>query len=301
MGTELYPLTLEPIIVEQFWGRSVSAGPDESVPQEFTLGTLWMATENSRVAAGPQTGRSLGYLKQIWGEDLVGTNLGGDPDGPIPVELKLKRTGEAALAVALTNDSLWYFLNAEDDSSINAGYMDGLDFERAAAKAGGDPGRWAEFMPEYPVENGSCLRLPAMSPLLLGAGLTVAQIGPPAQALPKWPLPGHGPQAIQLAQESLPAQWLEPRQTDPGVADIFQSDSLKVRLITTVSYSGLAAPEAVTFLWPVAGQGRIRSRGPAPATRLSPGRVLMLPSALGRYAVESSGGVTYLHIEARST
>jgi hypothetical protein len=300
MSNELYPLTLEPSIADQFWTRPTSSTfSAESGPGEFSQGTMWMATVNSRVAAGPQAGRSLGQLKHLWGAELVGSIAGGDPDYPLPVELKLKRTGDMALAVALSADSLWYMLAADENSSVNAGFREDLDFRGAAAEADGQPGVWSEFMTEYSVEAGQCLYLPRRTPLLLGAGLTVAQISPPARTLPNWPLSGTDEDALRQAQETRPPVWLTPKALGPGQGEIFNDSGLTVRLIVVSHFSSVVSSEAATFLWPLFGQGRIRARGPAPATRLSPGRAVMLPAALGRYAIESGGTVGFLMIEAR--
>jgi len=297
MGTEIYPLTLEPIVAEQFWGQDPDLPQDDNLPPGF-LGTLWMATDNSRISAGPQAGRGLAYLRQIWSGGLVGAVAGANPDRLLPVELKLKRTGAEALAVALTEDSLWYFLAAEEDSSINAGFRAGLDFQKAAAEAGRDPGRWSEYMPEYPVEAGRCLFLPKFSPLLLGAGLTVAQIGAPARSLSGWPLSGFGPEGLSLAEEAGRPSWLEPEKAGEEMTEIYRVPTLTVTLVRTAQLSTVVSQEAATFIWPIAGQGRIRARGPAPVTRLTPGKVVMIPASLGRYAVESGGQVSYLLIEA---
>ncbi|MDR0881747.1 MAG: hypothetical protein LBP55_04300 [Candidatus Adiutrix sp.] len=300
MSNDLYPLTLEPLVAEQLWsGRPGEPAPEEeNLPPGFSSGTLFMATSNSRVAGGPQSGRGLGYLRQLLGADLMGVQAGGDFDGPLPVELKLKRTGESALAVGLTDYSLWFILAAEEDSSINVGFKPGLNFKSAAADAAGDPGRWSEFMPEYPVETGQILLLPKLAPLLLGAGLTVAQIGPPAGNLSNWPLASQSGEGLRLAAESESPLLLVPEEISPGRELLFDDEHCSVTLITTTHLSTVAAPEAATFLWPLAGQGRIRARGPAPVTRIQPGRVIMLPAALGRYAVESGASITYLLIEA---
>ncbi|MDR3037929.1 MAG: hypothetical protein LBV21_01350 [Candidatus Adiutrix sp.] len=292
-SAEPYPLTLEPITAEQFRGW---AGPAFPAGAEFTAGALWLATDNSRSAAGPQAGRGLGYLRQLWGADLVGSSAAGRPDEPLPVELKLQSTGETPLAVALTEDSLWYILAAEEGASLNAGFRPGLDPSRIQEPAGGDPGRWAEFMPEFGAETGRCLNLPRLAPLLLGAGLTVAQIGPPARRLPAWPLPGRGPEDPAAGR---PPTWLTSTETGPEETEIFRGPLLTVRLITTARRSDLTDPEAATFIWPLSGQGRVlTNRGPAPTTRLQPGRVVMLPATLGRYAIESGGTINYLLIEA---
>jgi mannose-6-phosphate isomerase class I len=84
-----------------------------------------------------------------------------------------------------------------------------------------------------------------------------------------------------------------------GEDALFQEEHLSVHLITTARRSDMTAPEALTILWPLAGQGRVLTNGPAPTTRLSPGRAILLPAALGRYAVESGGTVSYLLIESR--
>ena len=285
---EPYPLTLEPIPAEQFQDRSGRPWPVGEVP-EFSAGTLLLATDASRVAAGPQAGRSLGYLRHLWGADLVGLKAGGAPDAPLPVELKLKNTGETPQTLALTDYSLWYILAAPEEASLRAGFREGPDSSKAEIRA--DPGRWPELMPEFEAEAGLCLWLPPGAPLLLGPGLTLAQFGPPARPITPCP-----PSDAPAGQH--PPAWLTPTGAGPEEAVLFQDQRLSVRLITTAQRSGLTAPGALTFLWPLAGQGRVLTRGPAPTTRLQPGRVVLLPAALGRYAVESAGTVTCLLIES---
>lgn len=298
MSADLYPLTLEPIVAALIWARPGEASQEnEALPDNF-FGTLLMADGNSRVAAGPQAGRSLAYLRQEWGPKLVGIESGGDYDGPLPVELKLKRTGDFALAVGLTEDSVWHFLSAGEDSSINAGFNPGLELKAAAQEAGRDPGLWSEFMPEYAVEPGQGLLLPRFCPMILGAGLSVAQIGPPARALPQWPLAGSNSEGLRLSSHSQAPAWLPEAMPEAGRTALFRSPSLKISLIVASHFSSVVNPDAATFLWPVFGRGRVRTRGPAPVTRLDQGKVLMLPAALGRYAVESGGLVGYLLIEA---
>ena len=129
---EPYPLTLEPIPAEQFQDRSGRPWAAGEVPAE-NLGTFWLATDISRVAAGPQAGRGLGYLRHLWGADLAGLNFGDDPGLPLPVELKLKNTGETAQTLALSEYSLWYVLEK------------GPDFQ--APEVGPGLGSGAEFRP----------------------------------------------------------------------------------------------------------------------------------------------------------
>ena len=282
-GSEPYPLTLEPIPAEQFQDRSGRPWPVGEMP-EFSLGTLWLATDISRVATGPQAGRSLGYLRHLWGTDMVGLNAGGAPDAYLPVELKLKNTGETAQTLALSEYSLWYILDAAEEASLRAG------FRPDTTEIGAGPGCWPEFMPEFEVETGRLLWLPPGAPLLLGPGLTLAQFGPPASPIPPCPPSDTGLRA--------PA-WLAPSMAGPEEALLFNDHGLSVRLITTTQRSDLTAHEALTFIWPLDGQGRVLCRGPAPTTRLQPGRATLLPAALGRYAVESAGTVSYLLIESR--
>jgi hypothetical protein len=276
---------LEPIPAEQFQDRSGRLWPVGEVP-ESSAGTLWLATDISKVAAGPQAGRGLGYLRHLWGADLMGLNAGGLPDSPLPVELKLKNTREAAQALSLTEYSLWYILAVTDEASLRAGWPEGLD----SAQAEIDPGRWPELLPGFEVEAGRCLWLPPGAPLLLGAGLTLAQIGPPARQFSLLP---------ESLDDPRPPVWLAPSVAGPEEAVFFQDRGLSVRLITTAHRSDMTASEALTFLWPLAGQGRVLTRGPAPTTRLQPGRAVLLPAALGRYAVDSGGTVSYLLIESR--
>ncbi|KXS56764.1 MAG: hypothetical protein AMR96_00725 [Candidatus Adiutrix intracellularis] len=295
---ELYPLTLEPVIAEQFWKHSANPSfhAEDMTPSELTAGTLWLATDSSRVAAGPQAGRSLNYLRQRWQADLVGSIIASTPDVPLPLELKLKYTGDSTLTVALTEDSLWYILTAEEGASINAGFQPGLNFSALRKECKSDPDRWAEFMTKYSVQENQGFNLPQMLPLLLGAGLTLAQIGPPARSLSAWPFDDSNTEALRLAEENRPLLWLNFTTLNPENSKIFQNSNLTVNLISTSELNALTAPETATFIWPLAGQGRIHTQGPAPTTRLQPGRVIMLPASLGHYAIESSGKITYLLI-----
>lgn len=299
MNPELYPLTLEPVITEKFWGRSGGSSFDSDNPSDFKQGTMLMATEHSKVLSGPMAGRSLGQLRQLWGPLLVGSLAGGDPDVPLAVELKLKRTGDMALAVTLTEDSLWYVLAAEEDSSLNAGFKEHTDLAAAAAEADGDPGIWAEFMTEYPAEAGQCLYLPRLVPLLLGSGLTVAQISYPARVLSQWPLVANTQEAYNLTASLPQPVWLAPIAVGPGQGEFFQDPRFTLRLLAVSQFSSVVSHDAATFIWPLFGQGRVRSRGPAPATRLQPGQVVMLPAGLGRYAIGSRGTLGFLLIEVR--
>ncbi len=295
-NSELYPLTLEPIIADQFWGRASTSFSEET--NEFTQGTMWMATEISRVATGPMAGRSVGALKQVWGPRLVGSFLGTTTDVPLPVELKLKRTGNLAVAIILDEDSLWYILAADENATLNVGFYENLNLREALLEAQSDPGVWSEFLMEYPAEAGQCLFLPKNVPLLLGSGLTVAQISAPARTLPHWPLPSNDEEGLRLALQCPKPHWLAAKPLGAGQGEIFTNSRLSVKIIAASHLSSRVAAEGVTFLWPLFGQGRIRASGPAPATRLTPGRILMLPSALGRYAIESSGTVGFLLVEA---
>ncbi|MDR2935038.1 MAG: hypothetical protein LBV70_04060, partial [Candidatus Adiutrix sp.] len=242
-GNEPYPLTLEPIPAEQFQGRSDRLWPAGEVP-EFSAGTFWLATDNSRVAAGPQAGRSLGYLRHLWGADLTGLSAGDHPDSPLPVELKLKNTGEASQTLSLTAYSLWYILAAEDEAALRAGWPEGP----AEARAEIDLGRRPELWPEFEAEAGRCLWLPQGAPLFLGAGLTLAQIGPPAGQFPPGP-------PTDAQADPRPPVWLAPAAAGPEESVLFQDPPLSVRLITTAHRSDLTASEALTFIWPLAGQG----------------------------------------------
>jgi hypothetical protein len=212
------------------------------------------------------------------------------------VELKLKNTGATAQTMSLTEYSLWYILAAGDEASLRAGWPEGLN----SARAGNDPDRWPEH--EFEAEAGRCLWLPPGAPLFLGAGLTLAQLGPPASQFPASQFPagqfpaGQPPDALTGHH---PPAWLPPAAVGPEESVFLQGPPLSVRLITTAHRSDLTASEALTFRWPLAGQGRVLTRSPAPTTRLKPGRAGLLPAALGRYAVDSGGTVSYLLIESR--
>ncbi|MDR1920411.1 MAG: hypothetical protein LBS31_01500, partial [Candidatus Adiutrix sp.] len=168
-----------------------------------------------------------------------------------------------------------------------------LNPAQSGPEPAGDPVARPALLTACPPETGLNLFLPGGAPIILGPGLVLAQIESTTSRLRPF-----DEAEARAAEDGEAPRWLTPKPLGPGREEIFRSENLTVTRIVASSLATMVSPDATTFLWPLSGQGRIRSQGPAPTTRLRPGRAVMLPARLGRYAVESAGAVEYLLIEA---
>lgn len=188
--TQPSPLRFEPILKRYVWGGRRLAtllgkplAPDEHCAESWEVCDL--GTDQSRVAAGPLAGRTLGELVRDWGRELLGRH---HPQPQFPLLFKFLDT-DSALSVQVHPDDeraarldppqlgkseAWVVLAAEPDSVIYAGLKRG--FDRAALVREVARGTCELCLHRIEPRPGDCVYLPAGTVHALGAGLLVAEI-----------------------------------------------------------------------------------------------------------------------------
>lgn len=191
----IYPLVLEPILLEKIWGgRNMELLFGRSLPEGKKIGESWEVTDLpegvSKVAVGPAAGKTIHDLVEEWGERLVGS--APLVDGRFPLLIKFL-DAEDVLSVQVHPDEeaceqlggdarvkheAWYVIEARNDAAIFAGLKPGVtkdEFAQAIEK-----GSVEQTLQRIPVRAGDCYYLPSGTVHALGAGVVVAEVQTPS-------------------------------------------------------------------------------------------------------------------------
>lgn len=320
------PVVFEPIYKPKPWGgRTLARLFGRTLPGTEPIGESWELSDlpgnESRVARGPLTGRTIGELVRMWGKAL----LGNAPlaDGRFPLLIKFLDAREA-LSVqvhpcaadpqgrppATIKHEAWYVIAAEPEAKLFIGLRPGVgpaDVRRAAATPA-----TAELLQPRPARPGRCFYLPAGVPHALGAGIVVAEVQTPSDVtyrLYDWDRVGldgrprelHIEQALANLRHDVPdSEIVQPRS---HVADVFITVTRLVVcerfLIDKVRMSaGIARslPHAEMVIWIVlAGGGRLTRDGEA--CEFGPGDVVLIPAEAEALRVETAADCEFLEVK----
>ncbi len=142
--SDLYPLLLIPIFDERPWGVRDLRPIYTRVVKE-PIGESWLTWEDSRVANGPLTGRTLGELAQQYRRDLVGTAAVYEdrfpllvkflfPAEKLSVQVHPDDDGARRVGQPFGKTECWYVLQAAPDAQVALGLKAGVtlaEFERS--------------------------------------------------------------------------------------------------------------------------------------------------------------------------
>jgi mannose-6-phosphate isomerase len=176
-------LNLEPQYRERVWGGQ------RLHPAEPPIGEEWVAYGPTRVASGPQSGRTLDELVLRAGPDLLGTAVATRYGSRFPILVKLLDCADWLSVQVHPNDAqartmvgpgefgkteAWYFVETSPDARILAGVKPGVGpAELAEAIRNGTV---LEVIGEVPVHAGEAILIPAGTLHALGPGLLVYEI-----------------------------------------------------------------------------------------------------------------------------
>ncbi|MBM3876363.1 MAG: mannose-6-phosphate isomerase [Verrucomicrobia bacterium] len=185
----LYPLTFQPIFKERVWGgRRLQDLYGKALPPGARIGESWEISDRpgdeSVVTNGPLAGRTLRWLMEHHGSELLGAAAPAGGRFPLLVKLldardalSLQVHPPAAKAAALGGEpktELWYFTEATADACIHAGLRSGVtraEFERRVRD-----GTVAECFHRIPVRRGDAMFLPGGRVHALGAGCVLIEV-----------------------------------------------------------------------------------------------------------------------------
>src|SRR5688500_13922719 len=138
----LYPLIFHPILKERVWGgRNLERLFQKPLPPEVPIGESWEISDRpgdeSVVAHGELAGRTLRWLMEHHGEELLGRPTSPNTRFPLLVKildaqdkLSLQVHPPAAAAAKLGGEpktEMWYMAEAAPDAALYVGLKRGVD------------------------------------------------------------------------------------------------------------------------------------------------------------------------------
>lgn len=190
-----YILKFEPIYKERIWGgRNLEKLFKRKLPKDIKIGESWeladLPADKSRLAIGPDKGKTIDQLIKDWKSDLMG-NIELE-DGRFPLLVKFLDANDI-LSVQVHPDyeaaehigggaqakyEGWFVIEAKPDSFIYRGLKPGVtirDVEQAIKR-----GELKELLLKVSAKKGDFFYLPAGTVHALGPGLVVAEIQTPS-------------------------------------------------------------------------------------------------------------------------
>lgn len=316
-----YPLRFDPIWRRYLWGgRRLATVLGKPLPPGDDYAESWEVVDHgadqSRVAAGPLRGRTLGELVRQRGADLLGTAA---PQVQFPLLLKfldvhvrtsLQVHPDDAHAAQLDppdrgKTEAWFVLHAEPHSRIFAGLRPGVDRDELAAQiARGDAERCLQsFEPRV----GDCVLIPAGTVHALGDGLVVAEVQQSSDTtfrLFDWNRVGRDgrPRTLHLeaglnvtdyrAPVPRPAT---PQPTGvPYVQRLIACDKFTIDRCAPPDRTRIGGDGRCHLIVPVSGQVAVAGDAVAEPARL--GQAVLVPAAAGVREVEARGETVFLDV-----
>ena len=332
MGDAVYPVILEPIVMEKPWGEP-GYGPKlvSGADPLLKVGEVWLTADGdfqSRVLNGPRTGDTLAMLRSGWGERFLGRRFRSRTKAPFPLLLKLLRAREYLSVQVHPDDAdaerlegagpgkteAWYVLEPAGPSTgpksdnMILGLKPGLD--RADLARALETGRLEDILNRVRVEAGEVHFIHPGRLHSIGPGVTLFEIQQNADLTYRFydwnrvdvrgrPRALHIDRALEVVDtESGP--WTVffglPVRREPADAVLLAAGShfALERWKLKGAWRGSLSGERFEVLTPISGSARLLSSGPADELELRPGRAVVLPADLGGYEIDAPSGVTIL-------
>lgn len=325
---DVYPLIFKPIFKPKIWGgRKLSTLLGKRLPEGKPIGESWevadLEDDQSIVANGPASGRTLGELVREWGRGLTGGASLFEGRFPLlikfldasdtlsvqvhPDESTARRLGGR---VRIKNEA-WYVVDADDDGFIYRGVREGVDAD-ALKQAIGEQ-RVESLLNRICVRKGHCYYLPSGTIHALGAGVTVAEVQTPSDVTYRvydWnridPTTGrprdlHLQEAMQcISYDSTPIAG-EARQhvasVWTAVSSLVRCDSFVIERVRMVEGVEQEIPYEELVIWIVLeGRGVIVCDAPGCPVSFGIGDTLLIPSGLKKARVKTHQGCMWLEV-----
>jgi mannose-6-phosphate isomerase len=185
----LYPLLFKPVFQERIWGgRNLEKLYGKTLPASVPIGESWeicdRADVQSEIANGPLAGKTLDWLMQQHGSDLMGEALALHGHFPLLIKildarekLSLQVHPPPEKAAALNGEpktEMWYITRAEPGAELYVGLRKDVSRQEFETKI--TNGTVADCFHRVPVRSGDAMFLPSGRVHAIGAGLVIFEI-----------------------------------------------------------------------------------------------------------------------------
>jgi mannose-6-phosphate isomerase len=324
----LYPFTFHPVFKERVWGgRRLETLYGKALPPDVPIGESWEVSDRpgdeSVIANGPLAGKSLRWLMENHGTDLLGRARPAAA-GRFPLLCKILDAREklslqvhppAGKAVDLRGEpktEMWHIAEAAAGAELFVGLKPHVT--RAEFESRIHTGEVADCFHRIPVHGGDTMFLPSGRVHAIGAGLVIFEIQQNSDTTYRvfdWNRTGFDgkPRELHVPQSlaSIDFTDVEPALVDAPFADrgpLAASALVRDLLFNADLY--LARTAAMTSLSPpllrVAAvvTGRVRVSGGGVELELQPGQFSVIPARVTDAALAFDRDSRLLMVEAGS-
>ncbi len=326
----IYPLTFEPVLRDYIWGgHRLETLFGRDLPPGI-VAESWDISGHpdspTRVDSGYWQGRTLPEVMAALGTDLVGTHSAAMlARGRFPLLIKLLDANQDLSVQVHPDDAyaasheqgeigkteMWYVLHAEPGYSLVHGVKPGVT--RAQLRAAIARNEVEDILNRVPVSPGDTIDVPAGTVHSLLAGAVVAEIQQNSDVtyrLYDWGRVGHDgkprPLHVDRALDVIDFSQASPGPVPPQA--IIETESLRRQLLVRrpqfaterlllgpgATFSGRCDGSTFEIWGCMEGECAVGWAG-APV-RLPAVRFVLLPAALGAYAITSKGRSTLLRV-----
>lgn len=189
----LYPLILNPVILEKPWGgRGRAPHVLPGADSEFKFGEIWLTGDGKypcTVQNGPYAGQTLADLRRDWKDDLLGDAFKRRFNEPLPILLKYLHAADYLSVQVHPNDDqvlrwegrpepgkteAWFILNAEPGGSLILGVNENID--KPALKEAIEMNQVRDALQTVQVHSGEAYHIYPGRLHSIGPGVTLFEV-----------------------------------------------------------------------------------------------------------------------------
>ena len=318
----LYPLVFHPIFKERVWGgRALAELYGKPLPPAVPIGESWEVSDRpgdaSVIANGPLAGRTLRWLMDAHGSELLGTAaaIGGRfpllckiLDAREKLSLQVHPPAHAA-HLGDPKTEMWYIAAAEPGAELFVGLKRGVT--RQAFEAAVRAGTVADCFHRIAVHAGDAMFLPSGRVHAIGAGLVIFEIQQNSDTTFRvydWDRAGLDgkPRALHVAESlaSIDFDDVEPSLADaePEADEMFTRRALvrhalfRTDLIEASGDGTLPLDNGIVRVVAVT-DGEARVEGSGVSANLRPGDFAVIPAATRDAQIAAGRGARFLVVE----
>lgn len=326
MGSEVYPVILEPVVLEKPWGRKGGASHlFPGIDPSLKIGEIWLTADNGKsslVANGYLKGSTLSKLRSLWKDALTGSRYPELWRNPLPLLLKYIHAAEY-LSVQVHPDDItaknlegrgpgktesWYIMEADDESRLVMGLKKGFDPKAFQERL--EANKLEDILNFTPVFPGEAYYIYPGRVHAIGPGITLFEIQQNADITYRFHDWGRvdkngTPRELHIEKAF---KSLDTTEVETGIFRGLEYKRNECRAVILAAgryfalerlniahgYEDNPDGERFEILTTISGSGRLVSKSPEPDIKISTGSTIIIPAGLGKYAVEPDAPITML-------